>query len=323
MKRFKAHNVYGYCDREVAKWDPLGTFVKVKWVRVNKGSRENPNVRCRLVAQELAYGAKDDELYAGTPSLSTLKWLLSDLASNRSPDSRIMIMDIKSAFLYGEAVRNVYIELPHRDPESGKNVVGKLVKAMYGTRDAPKIWFNTVKRFMAKLGFRTSRVQPSLFIHDQKKLKLMVHVDDFLVTGPESGCEWLHSELKKLFELSCLMLGDDKISEAKYLNRVVQWGVKGISVSGDAKHSQILISEWGMESCKEVDTPMGREAEEALNTEERMSRKLMGDSDATRYRRGVARVNFMAQDRPDLSVASRIMSQYMSQLRDGDEILLK
>ena len=133
----------------------------------------------------------------------------------------------------------------------------------------------------------------------------------------------LYSELKKLFELSCVTLGDGEISEAKYLNRVIKWGTKGISISGDAKHSQILINEWGMESCKEVDTPMGREAEEALNTEEREQRKPMADSEATRYRRGVARVNFMAQDRPDLSVASRIMSQYMSQPREGDEVLLK
>ena len=38
-------------------------------------------------------------------------------------------------------------------------------------------------------------------------MKLMVHVDDFLVTGDLIHLDWLHLELKKDFELSCHMLG--------------------------------------------------------------------------------------------------------------------
>ena len=46
-------------------------------------------------------------------------------------------MDIKKAFLYGKISKNVYIELPAEDPMSeGGHFVGKLDKAMYGTRDA-------------------------------------------------------------------------------------------------------------------------------------------------------------------------------------------
>ena len=123
--------------------------------------------------------------------------------------------------------------------------------------------------------------------------------------------------------MSCSVLGEGRNSEGKYLNRVIKWSEKGIAVAGDAKHSKILISEWGMENCKTVDTPMGKEAEEALNAEDRTHRKPMEDEEATRYRRGVARVNFMAQDRPDLSVPSRVMSQYMANPLEGDEILLK
>ena len=49
----------------------------------------------------------------------------------------------------------------------------------------------------------------------------------------------------------------------------------------------------------------------------------MDDTEATNYRRGVARVKCMAQDRLDLSVAARIMSQFMAQPREGDDVLLK
>ena len=78
-----------------------------------------------------------------------------------------------------------------------------------------------------------------------------------------------------------------------------------------------------MNDCSTFDTPMGREVEEAINSENRLVHKVMNEIDAKRYRRGVARVNFMAQDRPDLSVSSRIMSQFMATPREGDEKLLK
>ena len=53
----------------------------------------------------------------------------------------IMLADVKTAFLYGDARRSLYVELPPEDPlaASGR-YVGMLERAMYGTRDAPMIW---------------------------------------------------------------------------------------------------------------------------------------------------------------------------------------
>ena len=68
-----------------------------------------------------------------------------------------MIMDVKSAFLYGDVKRNLYIELPVEDPHSSSgNIVGQLNKAMYDTRDAPQIWQEVVEHKMTSLGFTHS-----------------------------------------------------------------------------------------------------------------------------------------------------------------------
>ena len=67
MSRFKKMQVYTYVKRQEAEMDDEGKFVKVKWVRVNKGCKMNLKIRCRLVAQEVAYGERIDELFAGTP----------------------------------------------------------------------------------------------------------------------------------------------------------------------------------------------------------------------------------------------------------------
>ena len=49
----------------------------------------------------------------------------------------------------------------------------------------------------------------------------------------------------------------------------------------------------------------------------------MKADEATRYRRNAARINFLAQDRPDLSFAACVASQRMAHPRCGDELLLK
>ena len=67
MTRFKTMKVYEYVLRGIAKQNPNGKFVGVRWVKVNKGTVEDPNVRCRLVAQEFAKGEERDDLFAGTP----------------------------------------------------------------------------------------------------------------------------------------------------------------------------------------------------------------------------------------------------------------
>ena len=62
LERFTKMGVYDYVSREEAMADPDGKFVKVKWVRTNKGTPKEQEVKCRLVAQELGYGQRMDEL---------------------------------------------------------------------------------------------------------------------------------------------------------------------------------------------------------------------------------------------------------------------
>ena len=73
IARFKKMGVYSYVSRSEALNDPDGSFVKVKWVRTNKGTAAQANIRCRLVAEEIGYGQRIDELFSGTPSLTSTK----------------------------------------------------------------------------------------------------------------------------------------------------------------------------------------------------------------------------------------------------------
>lgn len=89
---------------------------QVKCFRITKGSGENPEMRCRLVAQEFGFRREVDELFAGTPSLTIVKLLLSVVVEK---DLALMLLDVKLAFLYGDMRRKVYIELPMQNPRHG------------------------------------------------------------------------------------------------------------------------------------------------------------------------------------------------------------
>ena len=47
---------------------------------------------------------------------------------------KLDFIDISRAYFQAEAIREVYVELPGEDNEEG--MCGKLLKSMYGTRDA-------------------------------------------------------------------------------------------------------------------------------------------------------------------------------------------
>ena len=138
---------------------------------VNKGTKEVPKVRSSLVGQEFVRGRRRDDLYAPSPPLAAVRFLLSTCVSRgkRGPgDHRILLLHIKEAFLYCKLSRNVYIELPAEDPMSeGRrgHLVGKLEKAMCGTRDARAEWQAELERTMIKLGFRPVVSNPCLYYH--------------------------------------------------------------------------------------------------------------------------------------------------------------
>ena len=78
------------------------------------------------------------------------------------------------------------------------------------------------------------------------------------------------------------------------------------------------MKERRMEQSNGVDTPLTPELTQLTN-----NRPQMNKYEASEYRRAVARINYMSQDRCDLSSASRTMPQSMSDPRVGDEALVK
>ena len=94
---------------DIAEWlettrrPPIST----RWVDVNEGSTESPDVRCRVVARDFKpKGEKDrSDTFAAMPSLEAKKLPLRTLVGGRNGrwcQQKITLNDVKKAHLHGE-----------------------------------------------------------------------------------------------------------------------------------------------------------------------------------------------------------------------------
>ena len=323
MKTFEEMQVYEYITEAEAKQDAKGKLVGVRWVDAQKG----PIVRSRLVAQEFASEDIRDDLFAATPPLAATKMCLSEAASKGDygkGDHRVMIMDVKRAFLYGDIEDRVYIRLPKEDPKYNMGLVGRLKKAMYGTRGAPHVWQKMVRRTMTKLGFEINPISPCVYFHPQLDLVVVTHVDDFLCSGKLSDLRWLHEAISKEFDIKSETLGpgNGEVREVQFLGRIIKWTQEGYEYECDPKHAKIMLEEWNMQDSRSVTSP-GTSVEKADVVNKRDEEVELDTNEATTYRRAAARINYMALDRPDLGFASKEASRGMAKPTQGDVVRLK
>ena len=184
-------------------------IVAVRWVDHDKARRGGKlDVRSRLVVNQFATSDQDD-IFAATPALEAVKLLLSLNASSRngySPTRKVLVLDVKRAFLYADAKG----ELPEEaKSEEDGDVVGVLRKAMYGTREAPLCWQLHLTKFLRSLDFKPGVSSPCLFYHEGRDIRLTMHVDDLMLTGEEEDLVWFRTELEKSFQCKSQMLGPD------------------------------------------------------------------------------------------------------------------
>ena len=159
---------------------PKGTrTIGTRWVDVNKQDEENPLYRSRLVAQEVKKGSGFDEFFAAMPSLSALKMLVTIAVTFQLPHAGTAVkeayakrrllgfLDVKRAHFYSDATRELYVELPAEAKKPGEDVVGKLLKSLYGTRDAPLNWELQIRKVIFSLRFQT-RQEKSLHLFPRR-----------------------------------------------------------------------------------------------------------------------------------------------------------
>ena len=283
-------------------------------------------IRSRLVGKEINTGVRPD-LFAATPPLEMLKVLMSYCAQNQDGSNpiRLATIDIKRAYFYAQARREVYVKIPEEDFEPGdEGRVAKLRLSLYGTRDAAQNWAKEYGGFLVSMGFQKGAASPCNFHHDKKSINLTCHGDDFFVAAPLESIHWLIKEMSKRYELKSQVLGPEEgcHKEVRILNRIVRWTSTSIEYEPDQRHAEMVVKELGLEGAKPLSTPgvQGPTGAPKGGDTEAERRFEQADKDtaggnpvqSSKYRAIAARLNYLAQDRPDIQFAVKCIAKHMS-----------
>eukprot|EP00253_Pinus_taeda_P004924 PITA_04924 len=163
-------------------------------------------------------------------------------------------MDVRSAFLNGDLKENVFMSQPEGFVVKGhEHKVCKLVKSLYGLKQASRAWYEKLTEHLLKLNFNHFDLDDAtLFVKKVGKtiVYLVVYVDDLLMTGNnESYIASIKKELGKSFEITDLGYAH------YYLGIEVTQHPKSIFLS-QKKYIGDLLNRFGMTECNPLTTPM-------------------------------------------------------------------
>ncbi|CAI7843558.1 unnamed protein product, partial [Closterium sp. NIES-54] len=186
-------------DAEMASWKSTSTYVVnvpppganivngMSIFRVKRPPGSSPAFNAHYVARSFSQqqGVHYFQTFSPTPKMTTLRVLLH-VAAQR--DYELHSLDFSIAFLQGSLHEEIWLRRP--PGFTGSFLAGtqwSLRRPVYGLRQAPREWHDTLRTTLAALGFSPSTADPSLFLRTDTTLPpfyVLVYVDD-LFSSPQ------------------------------------------------------------------------------------------------------------------------------------------
>ena len=180
---------------------------KSRWVYTIKytkdGTVERYKSRFVVCGYSQVQGFDYDRAFSATLRSTTVRTLLAICAGNKL---KVEHFDVTNAFTQAEIDDvDIWVEPPKGFDklcdEHGSFVL-KLKKALYGTKQASRLWQATLTEFLVKdLGFVQSKSDPCLYRleKDGGVLLIGVYVDDIICAHNEKLFEWFKAKFLKRF----------------------------------------------------------------------------------------------------------------------------
>ncbi|CAI7926449.1 unnamed protein product, partial [Closterium sp. NIES-53] len=200
-------------DAEMASWKSIGTYVDEvpplganivsgMWIfRVKRPPGSPPVFKARYVARGFSqrHGVDYFQTFSPTSKMSTLRVLLH-VAAQR--DNELHSLDFSTAFLQGSLHEEIWLRRPPGFTGSfPPGTQWSLRRPVYGLRQAPREWHDTLRTTFAALGFAPSTADPMFFLRTDTLLPpfyIIVYVDDLVFAiADTAGLAHVKSELQK------------------------------------------------------------------------------------------------------------------------------
>nr|GEX73986.1 retrovirus-related Pol polyprotein from transposon TNT 1-94 [Tanacetum cinerariifolium] len=245
--------------------------------------------KARLVAKGYAQeeGIDFEESFAPVARLKAVRIFIAYAAHKSFP---IFQMDVKTAFLNGPLKEEVYVAQPDGfvDPDHPEKVY-RLRKALYRLKQAPRVWYDELSKFLTSKGFTKGTTDPTLFTirYEEDILLVQIYVDDiiFRSTNPKYTQRFkklMHSR----FEMSL-------IEEMKFfLGLQIHQSPRGIFIN-QAKYTLEILHKHGMDKGQSIGTPIA--------TKPKLDADLSGNPvDQTDYRSKIGSPMYLTSSRLDI-----------------------
>ena len=134
----------------------------------------------------------------------------------------IAVFDISVAFFHGKVRKVIYVVPPKDLRKKGK--IWRLLKSLYGTRDASQVFATYVEEGLNDHGFQRNAVVPCLYWGAMLEALGVHWVDDFIFGIPDDRADDLEQLMRVVFKVkTCERIGPGFLTTVEFLHRKVGW----------------------------------------------------------------------------------------------------
>ncbi|KAF7564387.1 uncharacterized protein PtrM4_152160, partial [Pyrenophora tritici-repentis] len=290
-------------------WEELippqgANLVTTKWVFTVKlkvdGTIER--FKARLVARGFSqqHGIDYTETFAPTVRMDTLRLFLATVAKQ---GMECWQWDIKNAFTESYLKEDIYLTTPAGVKVKKGNVL-KVLRSLYGLKQAGRDWNLLLKGFLTEIGFTQSLADPCLFTHKGRGISLLVYVDDIAAAAKlTSDLAWFDEMLltrfnsKNLGEIRKILgvrVTRDRANKAIYLDQ--------------QQYLETVLDKYGITSAKYKSKKIPAADYEHLKPATPEDARI----DSTQYSQIIGSLMYaMVFTRPDIAFVLGRLAQYM------------
>lgn len=289
-----------YCTWEEVLAPPGARFVDTKWVLKKKRDETGrlTKYKARLNARGFTQveGLDYDETFAAVVRTDTIRLLLAHSVQNNLYTAQF---DIEAAYLNAELEEELYLKPPPGVTVTAGKVL-RLLKSIYGLKQAARAWADLLMAILARRGLLRSISDPALYINQQSGEFVAVHVDDLLYVskGKTDFAEWLGEHLTV-----------NALGRPKYLLSIeLDWGESGTELAlHQSAYIQRILKKFLPSGARPMACPM--------SPSERPVKRADSDppADLTTYQAAIGSLLYAAViSRPDILYAVCQLSQFLS-----------
>ncbi|KAJ9540760.1 hypothetical protein OSB04_027266 [Centaurea solstitialis] len=294
-----------------------------KWVFKKKTDMDG-NVhtfKARLVAKGFTqtHGIDYDETFSPVAMLKSIRILM---AISAYFNYEIWQMDVKTAFLNGKLTEDVYMEQPEGfiDPKN-PNKVCKLLKSIYGLKQASRSWNLHFDERIKEFGFAKSEFEPCVYTKFSGSIVtfLVLYVDDILLIGNDvPTLQSVKTWLSKCFQMKDL-------GEAAYILGIKIYRNRSRRLIGLSQSTYIdkILKRFRMDESKKGFIPMQHgivlsKAQCPVSSEDQDKMKLIP------YASAIGSIMYaMLCTRPDVAYSISVTSRYQQNPGEAHWVAVK